>query len=89
MGDGGGATMTAADPTTTATRPHLSVTASTLPPLPVPERPPDDPHAPTPQVVLGTLAIPRIKLERGSAGGHHPDRHQPRPGALARQRHAG
>ncbi|HEY5156038.1 MAG TPA: class E sortase [Acidimicrobiales bacterium] len=42
--------------------PRLAVTASTLPPLPLPERPPDDPHAPTPVVVLGTLAIPRIAI---------------------------
>ena len=62
LSDEGGATSTAATPTTTGSGTHLSVTASTLPPLPVPERPPDDPHAPTPQVVLGTLAIPRIKV---------------------------
>jgi LPXTG-site transpeptidase (sortase) family protein len=36
------------------------VTRITLPKLPLPERPPDDPYAPTPQIVLGTIEIPRI-----------------------------
>lgn len=37
-----------------------SVTGSTLPPLPLPDAPPADPYAPTPQVVLGSISIPAL-----------------------------
>jgi len=45
-------------PTTTQT----TQTVPTLPMLPIPEALPDDPYEPTPQVVLGTIEIPKIDL---------------------------
>lgn len=58
-----GTTTTVADsPATTRPSPTPAATTETRPPLPIPARPPDNPYAPTPQVVLGTLAIPRIGL---------------------------
>jgi LPXTG-site transpeptidase (sortase) family protein len=53
----------AVEPTATTGPPDTRhVTRITLPELPVPERPPDDPYAPTPQIVLGTIEIARIGL---------------------------
>lgn len=57
-----GSATDAAGTATTTPDPPLSVTPSTEAPLPVPERPPDNPYAPTPQVVLGSLTIPRIAV---------------------------
>ncbi len=37
-----------------------ATTVSTLPPLPQPASPPDDPYAPEPEVVLGTIEIPKL-----------------------------
>jgi sortase A len=52
-------------------RPTLSATAVTLPPLPIPEALPDNPYEDTPQVVLGTIEIPKIDIaadiQRGMA----------------------
>ena len=49
--------------TTTTTSPHvLRVTTDTRPPLPIPDALPD-PDAPEPDIVLGTIAIPRIGLD--------------------------
>jgi sortase A len=47
--------------TTTVTR-SLRVTTDTRPPLPIPDALPD-PYAPEPDIVLGTIAIPRIGLD--------------------------
>ena len=48
--------------TTTSAPPHLQVTASTLPPLPIPDPLPENANADTPQVVLGTIELPRIDI---------------------------
>ncbi|MBK9180354.1 MAG: class E sortase [Acidimicrobiales bacterium] len=37
-----------------------ATTVATLPPLPQPAMPPDDPYAPEPDVVVGTIEIPRL-----------------------------
>ena len=62
----------------------LRVTTDTRPPLPIPDALPD-PDAPEPDVVLGTIAIPRIgldtHLQQGIALGRD------RPGARALARH--
>jgi LPXTG-site transpeptidase (sortase) family protein len=55
---GGGTVATPAPDTRPV--PALQVTASTLPPLPIPEPVPENAHADTPQVVLGTIELPRI-----------------------------
>ncbi len=52
----------AATPTTTTTPHALRVTTVTRPPLPIPDALPD-PDAPEPDIVLGTIAIPRIGLD--------------------------
>jgi LPXTG-site transpeptidase (sortase) family protein len=48
---------------TTAAPPSMALTPATLPPLPLPDPLPDDPYAPTPQVVLGHLSIPKLGVE--------------------------
>jgi LPXTG-site transpeptidase (sortase) family protein len=81
----------AATPTSTTAPPQLRVTTSTLPPLPVPDPLPENPHADTPQIVIGTIELPRIgvtadiqegitltAINRGP--GHWP--HTAMPGAL-------
>jgi LPXTG-site transpeptidase (sortase) family protein len=49
--------------------PSVSVTPVTIPPLPIPEALPDNPYEDTPQVVVGTIEIPKIgitaDLQRG------------------------
>lgn len=40
--------------------PGMSVTPVTLAPLPIPEALPDNPYEPTPQVVVGTIEIPKL-----------------------------
>ena len=50
----------AAPATSTTPAPSLQVTAPTLPPLPIPEPVPENAHADTPQVVLGTIELPQI-----------------------------
>ncbi len=40
----------------------LAVTPVTLPPLPIPEALPDNPYEVTPQIVLGTIEIPKIGI---------------------------
>lgn len=40
--------------------PTISVTPVTLPPLPLPDALPENPYAPTPQVVVGTIEIPKL-----------------------------
>jgi LPXTG-site transpeptidase (sortase) family protein len=51
--------------------PTMSVTPVTLPPLPIPEALPDNPYEDTPQVVVGTIEIPKIgitaDMQRGMA----------------------
>jgi sortase A len=47
--------------TTSTTRAHA--TTSTLPPLPVPDAPPDDPYADVPVTRLGSMSIPKIRLQ--------------------------
>ncbi|MGZ4706806.1 MAG: sortase [Acidimicrobiales bacterium] len=49
-----------AAPTTTTDPPQLRVTTSTLPPLPVPDPLPENANADTPQIVIGTIELPRI-----------------------------
>jgi LPXTG-site transpeptidase (sortase) family protein len=59
----GTAPMPRSAPARTTARPkRVSVTQETLPPLPIPD-PPPDPNAPTPVVVLGRIAIPRLGLD--------------------------
>jgi sortase A len=58
----GDAPTAAAATTTTTSPPTLRVTPVTRPPLPIPDALPD-PDAPEPDVVLGTIAIPRIGLD--------------------------
>ncbi|HLT70816.1 MAG TPA: class E sortase [Acidimicrobiales bacterium] len=54
-------TTTTAGPATTAP----ATTTTTAPPaLPVPEPPPADPYAPTPEVVHGTLALPTLGVSQ-------------------------
>ena len=52
-------------------QPALSVTPVTVPPLPIPEALPDNPYEDTPQVVVGTIEIPKIgitaDMQRGMA----------------------
>lgn len=80
-----------AAPATTTAAPQLQVTASTLPPLPIPDPLPTNANADTPQIVIGTIALPRIgvtadiqegitltAINRGP--GHWPNTAQ--PGAL-------
>lgn len=62
-------TTTSTTPATSATTADLPATSAPLldpgappPPLPAPEPLPDDPWAPTPEVVQGTIEIPRIGL---------------------------
>ena len=43
-------------------RPPATVPAPAPAPLPTPVRPPDDPYAPEPAVILGTIEIPRLGL---------------------------
>jgi LPXTG-site transpeptidase (sortase) family protein len=53
----------AAVPTTTTTAPpELQVTANTLPPLPIPDPLPENANADTPQIVIGTIELPRIGI---------------------------
>jgi sortase A len=52
----------AAGTTTSTAKPSLRVTTQTLPPLPVPQALPD-PNAPERDIVIGTIAIPRVDLE--------------------------
>lgn len=48
--------------TAVTTVPAPSTGGVTLPPLPIPEALPDDPNAPTPPFVLGTIEIPRLEV---------------------------
>jgi sortase A len=48
---------------TTNTTGAPSTTASTLPPLPVPDSPPEDPYANVPVTEIGTISIPKIGLQ--------------------------
>ena len=51
--------------------PTLAVTPVTVPPLPIPEALPDNPYEDTPQVVVGTIEIPKLgisaDMQRGMA----------------------
>jgi sortase A len=47
----------------TTVPPSMAITPATPPPLPIPDALPDDPYAPTPQVVLGHLSIPKLGIE--------------------------
>ena len=55
-------TTTVAESPTTRPPPKLAAKPAALPPLPIPDAPPTNPYAATPQVVLGTLVIPRIDI---------------------------
>ncbi len=61
-------TTTAPPPTTTipatTTTAAAPVTTTTAINLPIPDALPEDPYAPTPEVVLGTLAIPKLGVEQ-------------------------
>jgi sortase A len=52
-------TTSTAPPTTPATT-ALPITTTTEDPGPLPDPPPADPYAPTPQVILGTIEIPKL-----------------------------
>ncbi len=64
----GGRTATAAAPAATTTLVEEPVPTAPPPPvtvgLPTPEDAPTDPHAPTPDVVYGTLALPTIGVDQ-------------------------
>lgn len=56
-------TTTTTAPTTTTTSPPTTrepITTTTEDPGPLPDPPPADPYAPTPQVILGTIEIPKL-----------------------------
>ena len=59
---GFGSTSPASVPTGTGTG-ELSATGAARPALPVPQAVPADPYTPTPDVVIGTVSIPRLGLE--------------------------
>jgi len=47
----------------TSSTTHVRSTAPTVPPLPVPDPPPEDPYANVPVTEIGTISIPKIGLQ--------------------------
>ncbi len=50
-------------PTTAPPTTELPTTTTTEDPGPLPDPPPADPYAPTPQVILGTIEIPKLEVK--------------------------